>query len=153
MKFSSQTLRTFTTLHTWVGLVAGFGLFVAFYAGALTLFHHDLPLWQTPGAATALPAGLDDAQYLLEDVLAAHPEARRHVGMTFPGAEHPQPLAYWQADDGSWRYAWPGQIAGSPAPPQTGLAELVNELHYSLGLPVAGMPRWGETPAEPPENG
>ena len=47
MKFSSQTLRTFTTLHTWVGLVAGFGLFVAFYAGALTLFHHDLPLWQT----------------------------------------------------------------------------------------------------------
>ncbi|HBZ8062297.1 TPA: PepSY domain-containing protein, partial [Klebsiella pneumoniae] len=139
MKFSSQTLRTFTTLHTWVGLVAGFGLFVAFYAGALTLFHHDLPLWQTPGAATALPAGLDDAQYLLEDVLAAHPEARRHVGMTFPGAEHPQPLAYWQADDGSWRYAWPGQIAGSPSPPQTGLAELVNELHYSLGLPVAGI--------------
>ncbi len=34
--------------------------------------------------------------------------------MTFPGTEHPQPLAYWQADDGSWRYAWPGQIAGSP---------------------------------------
>src|SRR2546427_12539441 len=44
-----------------------------------------------------------------------------------------------QADDGSWRYAWPGQIAGSPTPPQTGLAELVNELHYSLGLPVAGI--------------
>ena len=139
MKFSSQTLRTFTTLHTWVGLVAGFGLFVAFYAGALTLFHHDLPLWQTPGAATALPAGLDDAQYLLDDVLATHAEARRHVGMTFPGADHPQPLAYWQAEDGSWRYAWPGQTGGSPTPPQTGLAELVNELHYSLGLPVAGI--------------
>ncbi len=59
--------------------------------------------------------------------------------MTFPGADHPQPLAYWQADDGSWRYAWPGQIGGSPTPPQTGLAELVNELHYSLGLPVAGI--------------
>ena len=53
MKFSSQTLRTFTTLHTWVGLAAGFGLFVAFYAGSLTLFHHDLPQWQTPGAATS----------------------------------------------------------------------------------------------------
>ena len=46
---------------------------------------------------------------------------------------------HWQADDGSWRYAWPGQIAGSPTPPQTGLAELVNELHDSLGLPVAGI--------------
>ena len=139
MKFSSQTLRTFTTLHTWVGLVAGFGLFVAFYAGALTLFHHDLPMWQTPGAASVLPAGLDDAQYLLDDVLAKQPEARRHVGMTFPGAEHPQPLAYWQGADGGWRYAWPGQTGGSPTPPQAGLAELVNELHYSLGLPVAGI--------------
>ncbi len=139
MKFSSQTLRTFTTLHTWVGLVAGFGLFVAFYAGALTLFHHDLPVWQTPGAASVLPAGLDDAQYLLDDVLAKHPEARRHVGMTFPGAEHPQPLAYWQGADGGWRYAWPGNTGGSATPPQAGLAELVNELHYSLGLPVAGI--------------
>ena len=26
MKFSSQTLRTFTTLHTWVGLVAGWSV-------------------------------------------------------------------------------------------------------------------------------
>ncbi|KAF1015841.1 MAG: hypothetical protein GAK31_01321 [Stenotrophomonas maltophilia] len=139
MKFSSQTLRTFTTLHTWVGLVAGFGLFVAFYAGALTLFHHDLPLWQNPRSAEAPAATLQDMQQVLDGVLARHPEARAHVGMTFPGPDHPEPLAYWQGAGGRWQYAWRGHYDGSPTPPQTGLAELVNELHYSLGLPVAGI--------------
>lgn len=138
MKFSSHTLRTFTTLHTWVGLVAGFALFVAFYAGALTLFHHDLPLWQTPHAVDTPAASLDDAQRLLDGVLERHPAARTHVGMTFPGGDHPQPIAYWQDAKGTWLYAWLDHYDGSITPPQTGLAELVNELHYSLGLPVAG---------------
>lgn len=138
MKFSSTTLRTFTTVHTWVGLVAGFALFVAFYAGALTLFHHDLPLWQTPHAIDQPVASLDDAQRLLDGVLARHPEARTHVGMTFPGGDHPQPIAYWQDSKGTWLYAWLDHYDGSVTPPQTGLAELVNALHYSLGLPVAG---------------
>ncbi len=139
MKFSSQTLRTFTTVHTWVGLVCGFALFVAFYAGALTVFHHDIPLWQTPAAIEAPPASVADAQRLLDGVLARHEAARRHVGMTFPGADHPQPIAYWQDDKGTWLYAWLDQYDGSVTPPQAGLAELVNRLHYSLGLPVYGL--------------
>lgn len=139
MKFSSQTLRTFTTLHTWVGLVAGFALFVAFYAGALTVFHHDVPLWQTPQAVTQAPATLADTQRLLDGVLERHPAARTHVGMTFPGGDHPQPIAYWQDAKGIWQYAWLDHYDGSVTPPQTGLAELVNELHYTLGLPVAGI--------------
>ena len=139
MKFSSQTLRTFTTLHTWVGLVAGFALFVAFYAGALTVFHHDVPLWQTPQSVDAPAATLADAQRLLDGVLARHPAARTHVGMTFPGGDHPQPVAYWQDAKGTWLYAWLDHYDGSVTPPQAGLAELVNELHYTLGLPVAGI--------------
>ena len=62
MKFSSLTLRTFTTVHTWVGLVAGFALFVAFYAGAITVFHHDLPLWQSPDAIERPVETLVDAR-------------------------------------------------------------------------------------------
>lgn len=139
MKFSSLTLRTFTTLHTWVGLVAGFALFVAFYAGAITVFHHDLPLWQSPQAMTRPAQTLDDAQRLLDGVLTRHPEARQHLGMTFPGAETPQSVAYWQDAKGTWLFAWADHYDGSPTPPQAGLAELVNELHYTLGLPVAGI--------------
>ncbi|NIJ68455.1 PepSY-associated TM helix domain-containing protein [Xanthomonas sp. 60] len=139
MKFSSQTLRTFTTLHRWLGLVTGMALFVAFYAGALTVFHHDIPLWQTPSAINQPAASLADAQRLLDGVLERHPAARTHVGMTFPGADHPQPLAYWQDAHGTWQYAWLDHYNGSVTPPQTGLAELVNELHYTLGLPVVGI--------------
>lgn len=131
MKFSSLTLRTFTTLHTWVGLVAGFALFVAFYAGAITVFHHDLPLWQSPQGMSQPAQTLDDAQRLLDGVLEKHPDARKHIGMTFPGAETPQSVAYWQNAQGTWLFAWADHVDGSPTPPQAGLAELVNELHYT----------------------
>ena len=44
----AATTRTFQTVHTWTGLMAGFALFVAFYAGALTVFHDDIAIWQNP---------------------------------------------------------------------------------------------------------
>ncbi len=138
MKLKPATLRTFTTLHSWMGMVAGFALFVAFYAGAITVFHHDLQQWSTPRAVDAAPATLDDAQRLLDGVLARHPEARDHVGMTFPGYELAQPTAYWQDAHGTWQFATPDHLAGSPTPPGASLPELVNELHYTLGLPLVG---------------
>ena len=60
MKLQPTTLRTFTTLHSWVGLVAGFALFVAFYAGAITVFHTALQQWATPQPAST--GSLDEAQ-------------------------------------------------------------------------------------------
>jgi uncharacterized iron-regulated membrane protein len=139
MKLKPATLRTFTSLHSWVGLVAGFALFVAFYAGAITVFQEDVQLWATPHATQA-HATLADAQHLLDDVLARHPEARDHVGMTFPGYELPEPMAYWQDADGTWLFASPGHTAGSTvAPGVAPLPELVNELHYSLGIPQVGI--------------
>jgi len=135
MKLSSSTLHTFTLLHGWVGLVAGMALFVAFYAGAITVFHHELALWQ----GTQRDAySLEQAQQLLDEVLQRHPQARVHVGMTFPGMETPQPLVYWMDEQGAWQYAWRDQLAGQMQAPHTELAELLNQLHYSLGLPLAG---------------
>jgi uncharacterized iron-regulated membrane protein len=138
MKLKSTTLRTFTAVHTWTGLVAGFALFVAFYAGAITVFHHDLPAWQSRAAAEQPLQSLGEAQQLLDGVLQRHPAARVHVGMLFPGAEWPQSSAYWQDAQGTWLFATHENLDGSPKPPQAGLPELLNELHYSLGLPVAG---------------
>lgn len=136
MKLKPATLRTFTTLHSWVGLVAGFALFVAFYAGAITVFHQPLQQWASPHVASA--GSLDDAQHLLDNVLAQHPEAREHLGMTFPGYELAEPTAYWQDRHGTWLFATPANPAGSPERPGASLPELINELHYTLGIPVAG---------------
>ncbi|HSX59515.1 MAG TPA: PepSY-associated TM helix domain-containing protein [Tahibacter sp.] len=139
MKLKSVTLKTFTTLHTWVGLAAGLALFVAFYAGAITVFHHELRHWQAAGAADAPRGTLADMQRLLDAVLERHPAAREHVGMMFPGDEAPQPIAYWQDAQGAWLFATPANLDGSPQLPQAGLSELINELHYALGIPVAGI--------------
>ena len=136
MKLQPATLRTFTTLHSWMGLVAGFALFVAFYAGAITVFHGDLQQWATPHVSAT--GSLDDAQRLLDGVLAQHPEARQHVGMTFPGYELAEPTAYWQTRDGTWLFATPDNLAGSATAPGASLPELINALHYTLGIPVAG---------------
>lgn len=136
MKLKPATLRTFTALHSWVGLVAGFALFVAFYAGAITVFQQPLQQWAAPHAVAT--GSLDDMQRLLDGVLARHPEAREHLGMTFPGYELAQPTAYWQDSHGTWLFATPGNLAGSPERPGAPLPELINELHYTLGIPVAG---------------
>jgi uncharacterized iron-regulated membrane protein len=138
MKLKSGTLRTYTTLHTWVGLVAGFALFVAFYAGAITVFHHELQFWQSPHAVDRPQETIADAQQLLDDVLARHPAARTHVGMLFPGEEAPNVAVYWQGEKGTWLFATRDDVQGSMEPPQAALSELINALHFSLGIPMAG---------------
>lgn len=138
MKLSSALLRSFTTLHTWVGLVAGFALFVAFYAGAITIFHHDLPLWQSPDAIERPVETLADAQRLLDGTLARYPAARTHVGMLFPGDESPETMIYWQEADGTWLFASNAEPVGALTPSGMELSELVNALHYTLGIPVVG---------------
>ncbi|MCX7515386.1 PepSY-associated TM helix domain-containing protein [Frateuria hangzhouensis] len=136
MKLKAATLRNFTALHSWTGLLAGLALFVAFYAGAITVFHPQLQRWA--GAAAGAPYSLEDMQRLLDGVLARHPEARQHVGMTFPGYELAEPTAYWQDASGTWLFATPHDLAGSSTPPGATLPELVNELHYTLGIPFVG---------------
>jgi uncharacterized iron-regulated membrane protein len=136
MKFSADTLRKFTTVHTWVGLVAGFALFVAFYAGAITVFHHDVQAWQSPYGIDRKAESLVDAQNLLNDTLRLHPEARTHVGMVFPGGDYPVASSYWVDAKGTWQYATLADPHGSPESTGTELPELVNALHYTLGLPI-----------------
>lgn len=137
MKLQANTLRVFTTVHSWVGIVCGFALFVAFYAGAITMFHHELPVWQS-GAVEAVPDTMADAQHLLDEVLARHEGARNHVGLGFPGADSAQASAWWLDTQGVWQFATLDDLAGSETPPTSSLTELVNALHFSLGIPVAG---------------
>ena len=137
MKLRATTLRTFTAVHSWTGLVAGLALFVAFYAGAITMFHHELPVWQSSAVDTA-PETIADGQRLLDGVLARHEGARVHLGLGFPGAESAQASAWWLDGDGVWQFATLDNLAGSATPPTSSLAELVNLLHYSLGIPMVG---------------
>ena len=73
----------------------------------------------------------------LRDEPCSAPGARKHVGCV-PGEESPHSVIYWQDENGTWLFATLDDLQGSEAPPQAALSELVNALHYSLGIPVAG---------------
>ncbi|MDO1528074.1 PepSY-associated TM helix domain-containing protein [Fulvimonas sp. R45] len=133
MKPKPATLRVFTSLHSWVGLLAGLALFVAFYAGAITVFQQPVQQWATPHAAAT--GSIDDMQRLLDAVLARHPDAGGNLGMTFPGYMGAGPSAYWPDRHGTWQFATLDNPDGSPQRPGADLPVLVNELHFSLGLP------------------
>jgi uncharacterized iron-regulated membrane protein len=134
----AATIRTFQTAHTWTGLMAGFALFVAFYAGALTVFHDDIAAWQNPPWRSARDAGVP-VSILIERLITQHPEARDDFGIVLPSDTAHAAYAYWQDKDGA-RFASasgmerPHDVAGGGE-----LADFIYALHDSLGLPVVGL--------------
>lgn len=136
----AATLRTFTTVHTWAGLMAGFALFIAFYAGALTMFHDAIDRWAMPHAEEARADTMQRADRLLADIVARHPAARASIGVTYPG-DHPshEVAAYWMDSDGWKTQALDDGVPRDAEDHDHGLADFVYELHYDLGIPVAGI--------------
>jgi uncharacterized iron-regulated membrane protein len=131
----ASTIRTYLSVHTWVGLVAGLGLFIAFYAGALTVFVHELQHWERAGKQElAAPA---EPQALLDAVLAHHPGAAASLYLVLPGEHGPQPSAYWydEATGVQRRFVFDAAGALAETPPRTGFVDLVYDLHFTAGLP------------------
>ncbi|WP_206207639.1 PepSY domain-containing protein, partial [Pseudomonas viridiflava] len=92
----AATLRAFLSVHSWMGLLAGMALFIAFYAGAITVFTHALSSWQTtPPATQAAPADpVAAAQTLLDTVIAAHPQVAESFLVLLPGEHGPLARVY-----------------------------------------------------------
>ena len=140
----AQTLKVYQWLHTWTGIVAGLVLFVAFLGGAITLFRDAIGRWERP-EARHVQASVADVDRLAAAVLAAHPTAATRLGIMWPTAEKPDPIAFW-FEDGRWRYvALDRRTVDGSTPPSLisldtpGLAAFMNRLHYALALPPFGM--------------
>ncbi|HEX7816769.1 PepSY-associated TM helix domain-containing protein [Dyella sp.] len=133
----SSTLRAFQTVHTWTGVMAGFALFVAFYAGALTMFHDDIATWQMPPWRSAADAAISPSA-LVDALIRQHPQAQ-DFGIVLPHTPGQSSYVFWNAN-GHMRYATASQLA---APVDDGraddLADFVYALHDSLGIPVFGL--------------
>jgi len=133
-----DSLRTYATLHGWVGIATGLLLFIAFYAGALTLFAPALDRWAAPPEA-ALVTPLDRAGSLMERVLAEVPPARRdftlHLG---PAAEIPARLTWRLSRESSELMAAALTDDGGlrVVRLESGLGRFLDDLHRTGGLPV-----------------
>jgi uncharacterized iron-regulated membrane protein len=132
----SDVIRVYKTVHTWTGIVAGLALFIAFYAGAVTMFKNTLNEWVTPPAAHAEVFPLAQAAAVIEQTLAAHPDARRQFTLRIEPAG---------AASLSWRERGKPQLftatldAGGKlethARGSSNAASFIDILHMTAGLP------------------
>lgn len=134
----AATLRNFLALHTWAGLLAGMALFIAFYAGAITVFTHEVGNWNLRGAAAEeTPDPVARSQQLLDRLLKEKPAAAESVYLVLPGDHGPQPSAYWYeaATGESHRFVLDEHETLRHDRFGDGLADFIYDLHFTAGLP------------------
>lgn len=142
----ADIIRMYKDIHTWVGIVSGLSLFIAFYAGAITMF--EVPVQRWASAPSTLPAAvsLNDAPRLVAATLAGHPEAAKDYAINMrPRPEAPARMT-WAAPGASGKrgdeihfassLTSEGQLAVARRD-ATPVAEFIDVLHQQIGLPVA----------------
>lgn len=132
----SDVLRVYKTVHTWTGIVAGLLLFIAFYAGAITMFKDSLSAWTTPPKVSAMPSvPLARADTLIERTLSAHPAARKMFNLSLVDDRRVQ--LSWQPAPGHRWYAWldaQDRLQSSESRPSDA-ARFIDVLHMTAGVP------------------
>lgn len=145
----ADIVKLYKTVHTWTGITCGFALFIAFYAGALTMFQEPIARWASPPAAGVAAVPLDDAPRLLELVAAAHPQAREEgVTLHLRGHENEPARVTWEEDEPHeagqphghvqwWATLKPdGALLAQPQKEEPSeLAEFINDIHMRVGIP------------------
>jgi uncharacterized iron-regulated membrane protein len=137
----TDIVKTYKDVHSWVGIVAGLALFIAFYAGAITMFEEPLNRWASAPTRIAPPVPLERTPELVAKVLRAHPEARSAYTVHLEtGPDSPARLSWTTgtrrkpgptflaalAPDGSLQV-----VRQQPSP----VAQFVDVLHQQVGLP------------------
>jgi len=101
-----DVIRLYKTLHTWTGIVAGLALFVAFYAGAVTVFQEPLARWAAAPQATAPGVRPADMPALLAAIAGTRPAAAKE-GITLHLPQH--------GDTSAW-VGWHEHAGGRDSP-------------------------------------
>lgn len=145
MKVRTDILKMYKEIHGWVGIISGLALFIAFYAGAITMFEEPLQRWASAPARLAPPPPLERTEELVAKVIAAYPEAATgydiHVAT---GPEQPARMT-WEVrppggDDHAPHEVYYASLASDdslqveregPSP----VAQFVDTLHQQVGLP------------------
>jgi len=132
----SDVIRVYKTVHTWTGIVAGLALFIAFYAGAVTMFKDTLNEWVTPPAAHAEVFPLAQAPAVIEQTLAAHPAARRQFTLRIEPAGAAS--LSWREPGKPQRFAATLDATGkleTHARGASNAASFIDVLHMTAGIP------------------
>ena len=142
----SELIRDYKTIHTWAGIVTGLALFIAFYAGALTMFEETLEAWIAPPRIQhAVPLG--EAETLIASTLASRPDAAREFTLHLTADGAAVRHLSWQTDRRD-RRPWTaerladGSLDIARRQP-SGLPQFIDVIHRTAGIP--GDDEIGET--------
>lgn len=145
MKIRPDIVQVYRDIHSWVGILCGLFLFVAFYAGSISMFEQPLQNWLTPEAALPQPVKLDDTPLLVQKALMEHPEAGRHYNIVInPVPAQPARLMWPQ--DPAHRGHGPQDFVFAALSPAGELVTatrrpseipfFIDQLHEQVGLPL-----------------
>ena len=145
VKIRSDILRIYQSLHTWTGIVTGVLLFIAFYAGALTIFKEPIDRWLSPPIEKMNSVVPEKFDSLVNQVLGGYPESHRGFTLKLENTESVLAPVSWSDHEGgreldlahSFSYATlddSGKILVRESVPSA-LAELIDMLHRTAGLP------------------
>lgn len=143
MKIGSDIVKVYKDVHIWIGIVCGLMLFVAFYAGAITMFEKPLERWATPPSALAAAPPLEDTEKLLAAVLAEHPQAAGRYAIVVDIAPDQPARVIWseRGDRPRERIEYGASFAADGSLQTERLrkaaaAGLVDRMHRYVGLPL-----------------
>lgn len=142
MKIRSDIIRIYQSVHTWTGITSGFVLFIAFFAGALTMFKAPITEWAIP-ADTHLPqVELNEYDTLIQQAARAHENVIK--GFTVSLEENQSPLFWYEQGGGrgislnsvirSASLNEHGEVYSSVSE-QNVLGDLIDQLHRTAGIP------------------
>lgn len=145
MKLRADLVQLYRDVHSWVGIVAGIFLFVAFYAGAVTMFEEPLQSWASAPVALPPPVSLEQTPLLLEKALAAYPEARDDYTIAVTPDDAQRGRLTWDGSGGQVHHGptqsmaagldGQGNLVVVPKTPSEA-AHFVDVLHQQVGLPL-----------------
>ncbi|WP_395027219.1 PepSY-associated TM helix domain-containing protein [Comamonas odontotermitis] len=136
----AQTVKDYLAVHTWVGILCGLVLYVAFYAGAFSMLEAEITRWTQP-PAPASSAISDDGDALAKAFLDANPGIKGRVRLRWPGADNAQPaLAHMVRGEDPvwWQLGTDGQLLRMDSMPRDDdtSGNFVDYLHRKGGLPI-----------------
>ena len=98
MKIRSDILRTYQSIHTWTGIIAGLFLFIGFYAGSLTMFKPQITQWATPPSHNLSQVNISQLDDLVAQAMASHDKAKQGFIINFEQGK--SPMAWYEKGGG-----------------------------------------------------
>jgi uncharacterized iron-regulated membrane protein len=137
VKLPRHAFVRFWDLHAWAGVVIGLLLHFMFFFGAITLFHHQLGVWEEPRlhVAPSPTAPAIDAVIARERAAGTLPAAEFRVYLPHDG--QPYRLGYVDAA-GAWQSPRVDPGDGTLLAKRSALADFFYGLHYLW----IGVPGW-----------